>query len=222
MPFGPTVSPPRARRPRVLAAAALALAAAAAPSCVARQDPPAAAGPGFCASCHGETGVAVKDFVPHLAGQNAAYLVNQLSHFRIPAETGAETGAQTGGARTNATMHHHAQRLSEADIEHIARFYSEQTCPPPDVVWTGEAPDNACTGCHGVDGRSADPAIPNLAGQKVPYMERQVLAFHASAAGTAHANAHSFRADARMGAVVETLPGDAMATVLYFNAQGCR
>ena len=38
-----------------------------------------------------------------------------------------------------------------------------------------------CAGCHGADGRAANPAWPNLAGQNVDYLKAQLLAFKAGA-----------------------------------------
>src|SRR5512135_1124685 len=35
----------------------------------------------FCANCHGETGNSAYDYIPNLAGQNAAYLLNQIRKF---------------------------------------------------------------------------------------------------------------------------------------------
>ncbi len=35
----------------------------------------------------------------------------------------------------------------------------------------------SCAGCHGPDGISANPLWPNLAGQKAPYLVKQLKAF---------------------------------------------
>lgn len=41
-----------------------------------------------------------------------------------------------------------------------------------------EAPNvDACTSCHGLDGRSRDPDIPNLAGQKKNYLAKALRDF---------------------------------------------
>lgn len=36
---------------------------------------------------------------------------------------------------------------------------------------------DACTSCHGLDGRSRDPDIPNLAGQKERYLAKALRDF---------------------------------------------
>lgn len=36
---------------------------------------------------------------------------------------------------------------------------------------------DACTGCHGLDGRSRDPDVPNIAGQKERYIAKALRDF---------------------------------------------
>jgi len=43
----------------------------------------------------------------------------------------------------------------------------------------GKAKAASCAGCHGVDGISNNPLWPNLAGQKAPYLMKQLKAFRA-------------------------------------------
>jgi cytochrome c553 len=43
----------------------------------------------------------------------------------------------------------------------------------------GQAKATPCIACHGVDGNSANPEWPNLAGQSAPYIVRQLKAFKA-------------------------------------------
>jgi len=49
-----------------------------------------------------------------------------------------------------------------------------QAQTPAQAAATAEA---VCTACHGVDGNSTMPHVPNLAGQKVGYLEAQLTAF---------------------------------------------
>lgn len=44
-------------------------------------------------------------------------------------------------------------------------------------IAAGEAKAAACAGCHGPNGISANPLWPNLAGQKAPYLVKQLKAF---------------------------------------------
>lgn len=167
-----------------------------------------------CASCHGATGISSKYYVPHLAGQNYAYLKKQLLHFG--------TVDETGDARKNPTMNWHAARVNETNIDRIARYYSEQTCAQGIYKWIGAAPKNICISCHGAQGRSSDPNIPNLAGQRVTYMQRQWSAFQNTLKGTPNKNADIHRSSKHMEEVVEDGPGGVTSALYYFNSLGCR
>lgn len=46
---------------------------------------------------------------------------------------------------------------------------------------------DTCAGCHGTDGKSAGPAIPNLAGMSATYFTDAMLAFKALPKGETHA-----------------------------------
>ena len=44
-------------------------------------------------------------------------------------------------------------------------------------IAAGKTKAASCAGCHGADGISANPLWPNLAGQKAPYLVKQLKAF---------------------------------------------
>jgi len=44
-------------------------------------------------------------------------------------------------------------------------------------VAAGKVKSATCAGCHGANGVSAVPTYPNLAGQKAPYLAKQMKAF---------------------------------------------
>jgi cytochrome c553 len=56
-------------------------------------------------------------------------------------------------------------------------------------VEEGKARASACAACHGSDGVSVNPTIPNLAGQKEAYLINQLKAFKAGARKNAMMNA---------------------------------
>lgn len=90
-----------------------ALAFAAAPALLA-QAGDAAAGrkkAHSCATCHGPTGISQMPNTPHLAGQPAIYLVEQLKAYR-------------SGTRTDQVMNVVAKPLSDLDINDLAAWYS--------------------------------------------------------------------------------------------------
>lgn len=65
-----------------------------------------------CVACHGADGVGKADQYPNLKGQKVAYTVKQLQDFK-------------SGARKNATMNTVARPLSEADMQMLAKFFSQ-------------------------------------------------------------------------------------------------
>lgn len=64
-----------------------------------------------CAVCHGPMGLAINPGAPHLAGQPAVYLVEQLQDFK-------------SGKRINPVMSVIAKPLTQADIVDLAAWYS--------------------------------------------------------------------------------------------------
>jgi cytochrome c553 len=61
--------------------------------------------------CHGQDGYSTLPNAPHLAGQPAAYLEEQLKNYR-------------SGRRQHEVMTLIAKPLSDADVENLAAWYS--------------------------------------------------------------------------------------------------
>lgn len=124
-----------------------------------------------CTGCHGIPGynnTYPTYKVPRLGGQNAAYLVAALNAYR-------------SGQRQHATMRAQAQSLSDEDIADISAWLASFERTPggeapavPDAI---SAQVQVCTGCHGADGLSADPAYPVLAGQHASYLSQSLLTY---------------------------------------------
>lgn len=72
---------------------------------------------GGCTPCHGEDGFARSSDVPHLAGQNDVYLVNQLQAFR-------------SGERAHPEMAYMTLELDDEDIAALAAYFSELPVRP--------------------------------------------------------------------------------------------
>lgn len=64
-----------------------------------------------CIACHGEDGIAKDKDVPHLAGQNYAYLVKQMWDFQK-------------GRRPHKEMRVMSRVMTESDILEIADYYA--------------------------------------------------------------------------------------------------
>jgi cytochrome c553 len=64
-----------------------------------------------CALCHGPTGQSTLPNAPNLAGQQAIYVSEQLKNYR-------------SGKRQNEVMNMIAKPLTDADILHLAAWFS--------------------------------------------------------------------------------------------------
>jgi cytochrome c553 len=64
-----------------------------------------------CVVCHGTMGLSNNPGTPHLAGQPAIYLIEQLQNFK-------------SGKRQNPVMSVIAKPLSESDIQDMAAWYA--------------------------------------------------------------------------------------------------
>ncbi|MBU3719601.1 MAG: cytochrome c [Burkholderiaceae bacterium] len=64
-----------------------------------------------CVVCHGPMGISVNPGAPHLAGQPAVYLIEQMQDFR-------------SGKRQNPVMSVIAKPLSDRDIQDLAAWYA--------------------------------------------------------------------------------------------------
>ncbi|HWN06869.1 MAG TPA: cytochrome c [Steroidobacteraceae bacterium] len=64
-----------------------------------------------CAVCHGQGGISTVPNAPHLAGQPALYVEEQLKNYR-------------SGKRRHEVMNVVAKPLSDADIDDLAAWYA--------------------------------------------------------------------------------------------------
>ncbi|MEQ1638126.1 MAG: c-type cytochrome [Methylococcales bacterium] len=120
-----------------------------------------------CFGCHGQEGNSSNPQVPILAGQQAAYLVNQITAFR-------------DNKRVNPVMLMQAKGLSDSDINNVAAYFAsrkpKQATGNTSTSMPGAAKATQCSGCHsaGFVGRGA---IPKLSGQHPAYLARQLRNF---------------------------------------------
>lgn len=121
-----------------------------------------------CGYCHGIDGNSATARFPRLGGQRFEYLLKQLRDFR--------TGLRRNDGGVMAT---NAELLADADVERVARYFSEQ--PPllgeaqrdgsaaAALYWQGNGATPGCVTCHGHAGHA-----PLLAGQHAAYLEKQL------------------------------------------------
>lgn len=132
-----------------------------------------AADPNVCAACHGEGGNSANPAVPSLAQQPAQFISTSLFMFRE-------------GNRKDAQMTPMAAKLSNAEMNELAKYFSAQKAAPPKHK---TSPENAqagpeltkkfnCTQCHGPK-LLGQQHIPRLAGQQFDYVKAQLAGFKA-------------------------------------------
>ena len=133
-----------------------------------------------CSSCHGVDGNSPVAIYPKLAGQNAAYIVKQLTEFKT-------------GVRDNAIMAPMVAGLSDQDMKELAAYYSDQKTSSgagsanelgAKIYFGGDARRNitACVACHGANGKGmANAGFPVVGKQNVAYLTSQLQSFRSKA-----------------------------------------
>ena len=116
----------------------------------------------FCANCHGETGVSKSPEIPNLAGQNPAYLLEQIRKFG-------------SGERQDAFMQGLIKVLKDEERLQLALFYAAQAAAPsradPAQAARGkELFAKLCVRCHGEQARGNE-LYPRLASQNAVYLK---------------------------------------------------
>ena len=122
----------------------------------------------FCANCHGEDGNSKAPEVPNLAGQNPAYLLEQIRKF----------GA---GERKDQFMQGLIKVLKDEERVQIALYYAESKVPPgrADAAQAAKGKElfnKLCQRCHGDQARGNE-TIPRLAGQRIPYLQTSITRY---------------------------------------------
>lgn len=118
---------------------------------------------GQCRTCHGIDGYAKIPVAPHIGGEQASYIRNQLTAFR-------------DGTRVHEMMSVVAKMLTDQQIADVAAWYSSHSATATLTADASGAPE-ACTACHGVDGIAVIEDAPNLAGETNIYIDTQLKAF---------------------------------------------
>lgn len=117
---------------------------------------------GMCRTCHGLDGYARIPIAPHIGGEPASYIADQLVAFR-------------DGRREHEMMSVVARTLNDAQIEDVAAWYAGHSAVATANI-AGDGPE-LCAGCHGADGIALVEDAPNLAGEANIYIDTQLKAF---------------------------------------------
>jgi len=122
----------------------------------------------FCANCHGENGVSKLPEVPNLAGQNPAYLLEQIRKFG-------------NGQRRDEFMQGLIKVLKDDERLQMSVFYASQQPLPGKqeaaLVAAGKVMyEKLCWRCHGEQARGSE-IIPRLASQHPEYLATAVIRY---------------------------------------------
>ena len=136
-----------------------------------------------CTACHGAQGRAAPDgYYPRLAGKPAAYLYNQLLHFRE-------------GRRHYGLMTQMVEPLTDAYLLEISQYFADLKVPYPppqpttasaalleqgrQLVMNGDPARQvtACVQCHGAAMTGVLPQVPGLLGLPRDYLNAQLGAW---------------------------------------------
>lgn len=122
----------------------------------------------FCANCHGEEGISKTADIPNLAGQNPAFLLEQIRKFG-------------SGERKDAFMQGLIKVLKDDERLQIAMFYASMSVPPSraDAAQAAKGKElfgKLCVRCHGDQARG-NAEIPRIAGQKQSYLQTTVMRY---------------------------------------------
>lgn len=124
-----------------------------------------------CGACHSLDGVSIDPTLPHLAGQHVLYLYLELLAYKE-------------AVREDESMSKAVAFLSDEALRKVSIYYASLAPPGPavreeaqaeakpavqDPVELGKTAAAACAGCHGADGNSLIPGMPNLTAQSPEY-----------------------------------------------------
>ncbi len=130
-----------------------------------------------CGECHGMDGISEDPTIPNLAGQDSLYMETQLMEFRNKPAQKLEPYQLY--IRDSHIMDKQSDRFDMDDLAFISRHFSDMRCADDKRVAV-EAQTSRCGECHGNNGFSLKPGIPNLAGQKESYLKAQLQTFRAT------------------------------------------
>jgi cytochrome c553 len=127
-----------------------------------------------CATCHGADGRKAIAATPHLAGQNAGYMIRQMN----------EIADGTRNAPAAKPMRPVIDKVNAEERKAIAAWLATQ--PPAEAAPPGDAArreqgailfdEQGCIGCHGDAGTKPLADYPVLAGQRRDYLIAQIKA----------------------------------------------
>ena len=158
-----------------------------------------------CAGCHGLEGISADENLPHLAGQRTVYLYRDLLAYKQ-------------GTRTDDSMRHAVEFLSDEALLRVAAYYADLVLPSSgpaaasdtsekDPLQAGKVATAGCAGCHGAAGNSSVPGMPNLTAQHPDYFAAAMGAYQTGA-----------RSDALMKSFAASLDDETIQSMAMYYA----
>ena len=152
----------------------------------------------LCSSCHGRDGNSKQPDTPNLAGQQPAYLLEQLQLFAT-------------GQRKNFVMQSLAANFNTEDKVNLAIYYSSMPVQPVEfdaaLAARGKRTyDTVCFMCHATNGKGEE-GFARIAGQKPQYVMKTLQRYRANAQGKADPDEVK-RTNPRMEQVTQNLSDD--------------
>lgn len=134
-----------------------------------------------CAGCHGMDGKSLVPGTPDLAGQNPQYLASAIR-------------AYMEGSRKHPVMQGAVAKLSKADVENLAIFYSEQEPKARKKTLTLAEWVERCNRCHEPGVENPVVAFPKIRGQPAGYIAKELKAYKEESSRT-NSMMHAMAAD---------------------------
>ncbi|MDO8607826.1 MAG: c-type cytochrome [Phaeospirillum sp.] len=126
-----------------------------------------------CVACHGDDGRKAMAATPHLAGQNAAYLLRQMTEI-------------ADGVRSSPPLKPMKPAIDKTTPDERKAMADWLALQPAAEVAAGDAgkaekgailfEEHGCIGCHGMDGTKPLADYPFLAAQRKDYIATQIRA----------------------------------------------
>lgn len=172
----------------------------------------------FCASCHGDAGIAQSANWPSLAGQRAEYTFKMLKDYK---------DGKRHGSHAAEIMVKVAQQMSDQDMADLAQFYASFALPqlPTGVSFDPAKAEQAstlvkrgdgkrllapCQACHGPNGEGSVTDTPALAGQTPDYF---IKTMHEYKSGARASDVYS-----RMRLIAKRLTDDEIVQLANYYA----
>jgi len=125
-----------------------------------------------CARCHGLNGISTAKGTPHIAGQRAGYLHQQLRAYQKRPKGAMESAVRF--LRDDALV---AVAAYYASLEPARPAAAAKPAADADPLATAKQAAAGCAGCHGETGVSAMPGMPSLIGLEPKYFAAAMSAY---------------------------------------------